>query len=93
MYQQARNAACGLCDAWYAWLALGVLATSSQARRLVLSRPFMIFPLLGVLSLIATCGMFEAQPRYFVIVQCFWAVLAAAVMCCWAGVVGNGGAK
>ena len=41
--------------------------------------PALLFPLLAIGSAFAVHGMFESQPRYFVMYQSFWAVLVAAV--------------
>ena len=82
-YELARSAACGVSDVWYAWLALTMLLAGcrKQARRSLGSTA--LWPVLALATGLAIHGIFESQPRYTVIYQCFWAALAAQLWRPW----------
>ena len=80
VYQVARAAACGTSDVWYAWLALTTLLAAGIVLRRRSPLPNLFWPLLAVATAVVVHGVFESQPRYLVIYQCFWALLAASVL-------------
>ena len=80
VYQIARAAACGASDVWYAWLALTTLLAAGIVLRRRSPLPDLLWPLLAVATALVVHGVFESQPRYFVIYQCFWALLAASML-------------
>ncbi len=79
-YRIARAAACGASDVWYAWLALTTLLAAGIVLRRRSPMPDLLWPLLAIATAVVVHGVFESQPRYFVIYQCFWALLAASVL-------------
>ena len=76
-YHRARAVACGLCDVWYAWLALTTLIMSRNIFPTLRATPALLWPIMALLTMIAVHAIFEAQPRYFVVYQCLWAPLVA----------------
>ena len=80
VYQIARAAACGASDVWYAWLALTTLLAAGIVLRRRSPLPDLLWPLLAVATALVVHGVFESQPRYFVIYQCFWALLAGSIL-------------
>ncbi len=42
--------------------------------------PNLCWPLLAIATAVVVHGVFESQPRYFVMYQCFWALLAASIL-------------
>jgi len=80
VYQIARAAACGASDVWYAWLALTTLLAAGIVLRRRSPPPDLLWPLLAVATAVVVHGVFESQPRYFVIYQCFWALLAGSIL-------------
>ncbi len=82
-YQISRSAACGVSDVWYAWLAFATLLASIQVLRSSKAMPDLLWPVLAIASAVAVHGVFESQPRYFVLYQCFWAILVAATWRKW----------
>ncbi len=79
VYQIARAAACGASDVWYAWLALTTLLAAGIVLRRRSKLPDLLWPLLAVGTAVVVHGVFVSQPRYFVMYQCFWALLAASM--------------
>jgi hypothetical protein len=80
VYQIARAAACGASDVWYAWLALTTLLAAGIVLRRRSPPPDLLWPLLAVATAVVAHGVFESQPRYFLMYQCFWALLAASML-------------
>ncbi len=73
-----RRALCGVSDLWYAWLSgCTLIAATVVLRRPPAQEPDGRWPLLALGGLFAACAVFESQPRYFVMYQCFWAFTAA----------------
>ena len=42
--------------------------------------PNLLWPLLAIATAVVIHGVFESQPRYFVMYQCFWALIAATML-------------
>ncbi len=80
VYQIARAAACGASDVWYAWLALTTLLAAAMVLRRRIPLSNLHWPLLAIATAVVVHGIFVSQPRYFVLYQCFWALLAASVL-------------
>ena len=74
---RVRRAACAISDVWYAWLALTTLLAGSYNLRTGGSPRDLLWPLLAIATAMVAHGIFESQPRYFVLYQCFWALLAS----------------
>ncbi|MCH8967941.1 MAG: glycosyltransferase family 39 protein [Planctomycetes bacterium] len=56
---------------------LQALSPKPGARSL---EPNLLWPLLAIATAVVIHGVFESQPRYFVMYQCFWALLAATML-------------
>jgi len=82
-YELARGAACGLSDVWYAWLALTLLLAGCRKQARQSLGPAALWPILALATGLVIHGIFESQPRYTVIYQCFWAALAAQLWRPW----------